>query len=174
MFVKNNFDAGYVNGSIGHVVRFHEGLPIVELLSGEMIPVEEASWVIEENGKIKAAITQLPLRLAWAITVHKSQGMTLDAAVMDLSDAFVPGQGYVALSRVCSLGGLTLKGFNAMALQIDERVREYDEIIRAQSRAIVRRLESTPPERIRLLREEAILRLGGTLESALPLIKKVM
>lgn len=66
-------------------------------------------WSIEENGKIKATILQIPLRLAWAITVHKSQGMTLDTAVMDLSDAFIRGQGYVALSRVRSLNGLILR-----------------------------------------------------------------
>lgn len=84
-------------------------MPVVELLDGENIIAEPMDWSVEENGKIKASITQVPLRLAWAITVHKSQGMTLDSAVMDLSDAFVAGQGYVALSRVRSLDGLILK-----------------------------------------------------------------
>ena len=59
--------------------------------------------------------------------------MTLDSAVMDLSDAFVAGQGYVALSRVRSLEGLILRGLNRTALEIDPRVHEYDELIRAAS-----------------------------------------
>lgn len=109
MFVKNNPEEGYMNGSIGHVVGFDEGMPIVELLDGSAIITEPTSWSIEENGKNKASISQIPLRLAWAITVHKSQGMTLDTAVMNLLDAFVPGQGYVALSRVRSLDGLILR-----------------------------------------------------------------
>lgn len=90
MFVKNNPEAGYMNGSIGHVVDFSEGGPIVRLSDDRIVTVSETDWSIEENGKIKGAISQYPLRLAWAITVHKSQGMTLDSAVMNLLDAFVP------------------------------------------------------------------------------------
>ncbi len=73
MFVKNNFEAGYANGSLGHIVGRYESLPIVELLDGTKVIADYASWAIEENGKIKAEIAQVPLRLAWAITVHKSQ-----------------------------------------------------------------------------------------------------
>ncbi len=164
MFVKNNFEAGYVNGSIGHIVGRYETLPIVELQDGTRIIADYMDWSIEENGKIKASILQIPLRLAWAITVHKSQGMTLDSAVMDLSDAFVPGQGYVALSRVRSLGGLILRGYNSMSLQIDSRVREYDKILRATSEKVIERLqmitESEKQEKI----EMTIKRLGWILQ----------
>ena len=99
MFTKNNPKEGFVNGTLGVVDGFDKitGNPIVKIRNGRKIEVESMDWTIEENGKIKARISQLPLRLAWAITVHKSQGMSLDEAVMDLSQVFEYGQGYVAL-----------------------------------------------------------------------------
>lgn len=165
MFVKNNPDEGYMNGSVGHVVGFDAWMPIVELLDGTSIICEESSWSIEENGKTKAAISQIPLRLAWAITVHKSQGMTLDTAVMNLLDAFVPGQGYVALSRVRSLDGLILRGFNSVSLEIDPRVREYDETITRSARDTVDDLQRMSEREIIEKKTATIERFGGTIEA---------
>jgi len=88
---------------------------------------------IEEDGKVKAEIAQYPLRLAWAITVHKSQGLSLDAAEIDLSQAFESGMGYVALSRVRTLDGLSLKGLNNQAFRINEEVLEINQKFRSQS-----------------------------------------
>jgi ATP-dependent DNA helicase PIF1 len=133
MFVKNNFEAGYVNGTLGKVTGFQAGLPTVKTVNGKTIKVEPATWEIEDNGKIIASVTQIPLRLAWAITVHKSQGMSLDAAEIDLSKAFVAGQGYVALSRLRSFDGLTLLGINNKALEIDPYVRALDQWLQKES-----------------------------------------
>ncbi|MDB5258814.1 MAG: ATPase, partial [Candidatus Taylorbacteria bacterium] len=105
MCVKNNFDKGYVNGTLGTVVSCGPGVQPVILTAptrdhpnGRTVAIEESSWKIEDEGKVLAEITQYPLRLAWAITVHKSQGMSLDAIEVDLSRSFEPGMGYVALS----------------------------------------------------------------------------
>src|SRR5690606_668919 len=116
MFVKNNFEKGYVNGTIGQVVGWDgDGFPVVQTIDGRTIYTEQASWKVEEDGRTRAELAQLPLRLAWAITIHKSQGMSLDAAEIDLSKSFVPGMGYVALSRVRTLEGLRIKGMNNVA-----------------------------------------------------------
>jgi hypothetical protein len=164
MFVKNNFEAWYANGSIGHITGRYEWLPIVELPSGEKIIVDYASWAVEEWGKIKAEIAQVPLRLAWAITVHKSQGMTLDSAVMDLGDAFVAGQGYVALSRVRSLEGLILKWLNHRALEIDSRVRDYDELLSVASERARERLAAMSGSEKKEKMTNTIIRLDWVLE----------
>ncbi|OAL77169.1 AAA family ATPase [Acinetobacter sp. SFA] len=125
MFVKNNFDMGYINGSLGEVIGFEEDdeygvLPKVKLTDGTTLIVEPETWSVDnEAGKTIASFQQIPLRLAWAITIHKSQGMTLEAAEIDLSHTFEKGQGYVALSRLKSLNGLRLKGFNEQALELD-------------------------------------------------------
>lgn len=133
MFVKNNFEAGYVNGSLGVVVAADDNGPVVKLINGVLINVQPASWSIEEDGKVKAEIIQFPLRLAWAITIHKSQGMSLDAVEVDLSRSFEKGMGYVALSRVRSLEGLTILGLNDMALRVHDEVIVIDEKLRIAS-----------------------------------------
>jgi ATP-dependent exoDNAse (exonuclease V) alpha subunit len=137
MFVKNNHDKGYLNGSLGNVIRYdNDGLPVVRLLNGYEITAEHEDWRIEdESGKMLVSFQQVPLRLAWAITVHKSQGMTLDAAEMDLSKTFEKGQGYVALSRVKSLAGLNLTAYNNIALEVDDLALKAD--IRFQELSIV-------------------------------------
>ncbi|MFA6994987.1 MAG: PIF1 family DEAD/DEAH box helicase [Patescibacteria group bacterium] len=131
MFVKNKFKeekAVYVNGSMGIVIGFEENnFPLVRLKTGEEILVTPDSWTIDDEQRILAKINQLPLRLAWAITVHKSQGMTLQSAEIDLSRSFGFGMGYVALSRLTSLEGLYLLGINDMAYKLDPRIFSYNQ-----------------------------------------------
>jgi len=137
MFVANNFAEGFVNGSRGQVVGFRDGLPLVKLLStGRTIMVERHSWTLTEDGKKRAEVIQLPLRLAWAITIHKSQGMSLDAAEIDLGKSFTPGMGYVALSRVRTLDGIYLSGMNNMAMQLHPDIFEFDAALRAASESL--------------------------------------
>ncbi len=138
MFTRNNPAEGYVNGSIGDVVDFdgETKYPVVQMKSGRMICVQPGMWSIDgDNNSPIALLRQLPLRLAWAMTVHKSQGMSLDGAFIDLGTAFAYGQGYVALSRVRSLAGLFLGGINERALEVDPNVLAKDEEFLAQSLA---------------------------------------
>jgi len=138
MCTKNNFEKGYVNGSLGEVTGFDEkfGYPIVTMNDGRDIIMEPTTWAIQDGEKTLAEVTQVPLRLAWAITVHKSQGMSLDAAEIDLGKAFEYGQGYVALSRVRTLQGIKLLGFNPDALMIHPLVLEEDKKLRSRSMKI--------------------------------------
>ena len=141
MFVANSPSGGFVNGTRGQVVDFRDDQPIVRLANKRNIKVTPHSWKLEEDGRVRAEVAQLPLRLAWAITIHKSQGMSLDAAEVDLSKSFTPGMGYVALSRIRSIGGLYLSGINAMALQMHPQIYEFDRKIRKISSLLA---QSTP------------------------------
>ena len=159
MAVKNATDRKYANGSIGTVIDFEPATeyPIVEFRSGRVVNMIPDSWELRDGDKKRASITQIPLRLAWAITVHKSQGMTLDAARIDLRKAFVEGMGYVALSRVKNLENLYLSGINRMALQISEDAQAIDEDLRRKASADKKRFShleeaakkrATQPEKI--------------------------
>lgn len=135
MAVKNAADRKYANGSLGTVVDFDvlTNYPIVEFRSGKVVTMVPETWELRDGDKKRASITQIPLRLAWAITVHKSQGMTLDAARIDLTKAFVEGMGYVALSRVKNLENLYLVGINRMALRVSEDAQLINERLLARA-----------------------------------------
>ncbi|MDO8260552.1 MAG: PIF1 family DEAD/DEAH box helicase [Candidatus Magasanikbacteria bacterium] len=128
MFVKNNFDREYVNGTTGIVEGFDEEskMPIVLTHAGKRIVASPEMWAIEADDTILAHIRQVPLRLAWAITIHKSQGMSLDTVEIDLTKSFEYGMGYVALSRVRTLAGMRLLGMNDLALEVNPDISVID------------------------------------------------
>ena len=167
LFIKNNHDLGYVNGTTGVVTGFDEESkrPIVKLASGRSLLVPFEDWSVEnENGEVIARVTQIPLRLAWAITIHKSQGMTLDAAEIDLSKTFETGQGYVALPRIRNIEGLRLMGLNEMALQVDPLILSIDHRIVGASKRAKAEIEAVSDETLKVLNDSYIEKLGGTLD----------
>ena len=162
MCVKNNFEAGFANGTSGVVVACEPNQdPIIKTANGKLITIERASWRIEDEGNVRAELIQYPLRLAWAITVHKSQGMSLDAVEVDLSKSFEKGMGYVALSRVRTLAGLSLLGFNQMALQVNEEVLEFDQQLRSLSESARQALAETSSQNLERTQEEFMKRVSG-------------
>ena len=141
MFLRNDTAMSgepprWVNGTIGTVVRILGSAVRVDI-DGEEVDVEPAVWerfryAYDQNSKkltrdVVAEFTQFPLRLAWAVTIHKSQGKTYERAIIDLgSGAFAPGQTYVALSRLTSLEGLYLsRDLRPRDIRVDEDVRRF-------------------------------------------------
>lgn len=163
MFVKNNSEENYMNGTLGKVVGFtDDGLPEVKTLEGERITASPVDWdVLDEQGEVIATYNQIPLRLAWAITVHKSQGMTLDCAAMNLSRTFEPGQGYVALSRVKTWDGLYLFGCNQNALAVDPLMLNADERFRALSHESEQKISVIPEKDLNKDFAKHIIKCGG-------------
>ena len=97
--------------------------------------MKQATWEMMDGDTVLASVAQVPLRCAWGITIHKSQGMTLDRAVMDLKRTFAPGMGYVALSRVESLDGLYLEGVNNRMFTVSPDAVALDDDLREASAA---------------------------------------
>lgn len=162
MFTRNNFEQGYVNGTLGVVEGFTDtGLPVVRTRGGKRIEVDPAEWRVEDGKRVLAKISQVPLRLAWAMTVHKSQGMSLDAAAMDLSQSFEYGQGYVALSRVKTLDGLYLRGFNNRALEVHPQILNKDADFRAASRAATAAFANIAVDELKGMQDNFVKMSGG-------------
>ncbi len=164
MFTKNDPERRFVNGTLGVVSGFTEesGYPIVTTAGGATIFAKPEEWSIDDGTRAIAKVTQIPLRLAWAITVHKSQGMSLDAAHMDLSRAFEHGQGYVALSRVRTLAGLSLVGFNECALEVHPEIAAKDVEFREQSLAQSDALAKISESKLNELHVAFVRKCGGS------------
>lgn len=165
MFLKNDHERGIMNGTLGIVVDFQKDadengpFPLVQLMDKRKILATPETWSIDnEKGTPLVSFEQVPLRLAWAITVHKSQGMTLEAAEVDLSKAFEPGQGYVALSRLKELDGLRLLGINRTAIEVDPLAFKADQRFQELSGEI----DQNPEDNFKAEWENHILASGGT------------
>ncbi len=137
MFIKNDAERRFYNGMIGEVMNLSkEGIVVVSKESGDEIELKPAEWTnakytLNESTKeieetVEGVFSQYPLRLAWAITIHKSQGLTFNHAIIDASRSFAHGQAYVALSRCKSLEGMVLSTpLNSAAIINDQTVNDF-------------------------------------------------
>jgi ATP-dependent exoDNAse (exonuclease V) alpha subunit len=135
VMLLKNIDAnnGLVNGSIGKILKYLPDGVLVKFKHCEAI-IPEQTWELKEQVKgfgnkttlkVVASRTQIPLRIAYAITVHKSQGATLDRAIIDVSEAFADGQIYVALSRVRDLDSLSVTHFSPARIKVNKECLDY-------------------------------------------------
>ena len=115
------------NGSRGVVIDFNKDLPIVRFMNGLEMTIDYYSQTIEENDEKVYTIKQIPLKVAFACSIHKLQGQTLDYVNIDFSNVFETGQSYVALSRVKSLNGLIVNNFDESYVFANEKCKLYYE-----------------------------------------------
>ncbi|XP_061348777.1 ATP-dependent DNA helicase PIF1-like [Gastrolobium bilobum] len=136
MLVKNLHTwKGLVNGATGTVVELKVGdfdglcsdnlLPVVKFDKGKEFLIGPEEWHVMDGDVVVACRKQIPLSLAWAMSIHKCQGMTIDKAYIDLKGTFAPGMVYAAISRVTSLEGLHISGFSPSDIQVDRKVSKF-------------------------------------------------
>jgi ATP-dependent DNA helicase PIF1 len=135
LLTNTHAEHGLVNGSRGIIERFCEGadpFPLVKFKNGECLIIQPATWASEEIEGFNRE--QIPLRLAYAVTIHKAQGATLDCALIDIGDnTFEYGQAYVALSRVKSLDSLYIWDLKASAFTVHPKVTQFFQSISDQT-----------------------------------------
>ena len=137
MLLKNiNIASGLVNGARGVVVRFDKGIPIVRFKNNTEYACKHEKWIIKTPTGGAVTRRQIPLKLAWAFSIHKSQGLTLDCVEMSLSKVFEAGQAYVALSRAKSLDSVRILDFDEKQVWANAQVLQYYRLFR-------RRLQDT-------------------------------
>ncbi|MBR6127081.1 AAA family ATPase, partial [bacterium] len=125
LLINMDFNRGLINGSCGTITEFGESTISVKFDNGIIAPIPKHTFEYYYHDKIAAERTQFPLKLAYGITIHKSQGMTLDKLVVDCSRIFERGQAYVAMSRVKTLEGLYLKSFSKENVMADSKVVDF-------------------------------------------------
>jgi ATP-dependent DNA helicase PIF1 len=138
VMLLKNVDEKLVNGSLGRVIGFGKGTgnPIVQFVTRDGDVIERTigvdQWTIEVPGDgIVACRKQIPLALAWAMSIHKSQGQTLPRVKVDLARVFESGQAYVALSRATSMDGLQVLNFDARKVRIHPKALEFTRNLQA-------------------------------------------
>lgn len=125
LLVNMDFNKGLINGSCGIIKRFNESTVTIKFDNGIEADIPRHKFEYYYHDKVYAERTQFPLKLAYGITIHKSQGMTLDKLVVDCSKIFEKGQAYVAMSRVKTLDGLYLKSFSPDKVMVEDKVAEF-------------------------------------------------
>lgn len=134
LLINHDTDAGLVNGSVGVVELMNNNGVTVRFANGQTSFIPPNKWELKEevvgiDGKVKMKVIayrkQIPLKLAWATTVHKQQGSTIDRAEIDITEAFACGQVYVALSRVRDLESLSVKPFDQSTITVNDRCLEF-------------------------------------------------
>uniref|UniRef100_A0A182J2D1 ATP-dependent DNA helicase PIF1 n=1 Tax=Anopheles atroparvus TaxID=41427 RepID=A0A182J2D1_ANOAO len=132
MLLKNyNIAEGLVNGARGVILNFVQGLPLVKFKRRELL-VRSEKWSVKTASGMVLTRTQLPLKLAWAFSIHKSQGLTLDCVELSLAKVFEAGQAYVALSRAQSLDSIRVLDFDLKQVWANPKVLEYYRNLRKQ------------------------------------------
>jgi hypothetical protein len=126
MLRQNDPQGRWVNGTTGAIERIATGRLGIRLLNGRLIEIEKSSFaLLDSDGEIAAAAVNFPISLAWASTIHKSQGATLDRMLVNLSNLWEPGQAYVALSRLTQGSDLSIESWDARSIRVDANVVSF-------------------------------------------------